>query len=229
MATAKKKKSAKKSKAETDHSGAFDAEAAHKIWLAGVGAYGRAFDTAREQFDKVNEDTGAFFDELVARGEKIEKKAARQLKLKKRLGKVAKRAESFSDKAEAAAEHQLEFIEERMANLRDTLEMPMGVLTIGRKVRALSGQIDELASDVAEIREALKLPAKRTTKKTTKKKVVKKTAKRTAKKTPKRAIKKPAKRTAKKAPKRTTKTTVKRTAKRAPKRTVKKTVKRARA
>ncbi|VAW08375.1 hypothetical protein MNBD_ALPHA05-2477 [hydrothermal vent metagenome] len=45
---------------------------ARKIWLAGVGAYGRAFSEAQESLAKVTDDTSRMFDDLVARGEEIE-------------------------------------------------------------------------------------------------------------------------------------------------------------
>ncbi len=45
---------------------------ARKIWLAGVGAYGRAFSEAQESLAKVTDDTSRVFDDLVARGEEIE-------------------------------------------------------------------------------------------------------------------------------------------------------------
>ncbi len=48
------------------------ADMARKIWLAGVGAYGRAFSDAQESLAKVTDDTSRMFEDLVARGEEIE-------------------------------------------------------------------------------------------------------------------------------------------------------------
>lgn len=47
-------------------------DAARRIWLAGVGAYGRAFTEAQGSLAKVTEDTSRLFEELVAKGEAIE-------------------------------------------------------------------------------------------------------------------------------------------------------------
>ena len=47
-------------------------DTARKIWLAGIGAYGRAFGEAQEQFSKVTKGGGKVFDELAAKGEMIE-------------------------------------------------------------------------------------------------------------------------------------------------------------
>ncbi len=45
---------------------------ARKIWLAGIGAYGRAFSDAQESIAKVSDDTSKYFEDLVERGEEIE-------------------------------------------------------------------------------------------------------------------------------------------------------------
>ncbi len=47
-------------------------DSARKIWLAGIGAYGRAFGEAQEQLSKVTKGGGKMFDELVNKGEMIE-------------------------------------------------------------------------------------------------------------------------------------------------------------
>ncbi len=45
---------------------------ARKIWLAGIGAYGRAFSEAQESLAKVSGDSSRMFDDLVEKGESIE-------------------------------------------------------------------------------------------------------------------------------------------------------------
>jgi len=45
---------------------------AKSIWLAGLGAYGKAFDEAHEHYEKVSKDTARVFEELVAKGKKID-------------------------------------------------------------------------------------------------------------------------------------------------------------
>lgn len=47
-------------------------ETARKIWLAGIGAYGRAFSEAQESIAKVSGETSKYFEDLVERGEEIE-------------------------------------------------------------------------------------------------------------------------------------------------------------
>jgi len=47
-------------------------ETARRIWLAGVGAYGRAFTEAQEALKDVTGKTSGVFDDLVQKGEIIE-------------------------------------------------------------------------------------------------------------------------------------------------------------
>ena len=47
-------------------------ETARKIWLAGLGAYGRAFSEAQESLARVSGGTSKVFDDLVEKGEQLE-------------------------------------------------------------------------------------------------------------------------------------------------------------
>lgn len=60
---------AKKKKSDSPSAGS---DMARKIWLAGIGAYGRAFSEAQESLAKVSGDTSKMFEDLVERGEEIE-------------------------------------------------------------------------------------------------------------------------------------------------------------
>jgi len=51
-------------------------EIAKNIWLAGLGAYGKAIDAATD----VSRDAVSFFEGLVERGQEVEKKARDQIK-----------------------------------------------------------------------------------------------------------------------------------------------------
>jgi len=50
-----------------------NSETARRIWLAGVGAYGRAFSEAQEALKDVTGKSSEIFDELVQKGAMIEK------------------------------------------------------------------------------------------------------------------------------------------------------------
>jgi len=47
-------------------------DTARKIWLAGIGAYGRAFSEVQEGLSKATKNTSKVFDDLVEKGEVLE-------------------------------------------------------------------------------------------------------------------------------------------------------------
>lgn len=47
-------------------------DTARKIWLAGIGAYGRAFSEVQEGLSKASKGTSQVFDDLVQKGEVLE-------------------------------------------------------------------------------------------------------------------------------------------------------------
>ncbi len=55
-------------------------EAARKIWLAGLGAYGKSYEEIQSQYEKLNGETSHFFEELVSKGEKLEADTKKKLK-----------------------------------------------------------------------------------------------------------------------------------------------------
>lgn len=59
---------------------------AKKIWLAGLGAYGHSLDQVQSQYEKFNEDSHKFFDDLVAKGEAVQNGATSKVKGKVKDG-----------------------------------------------------------------------------------------------------------------------------------------------
>jgi DNA anti-recombination protein RmuC len=57
-------------------------DVARKIWLAGLGAYGKSVDSVQGQYEKVNADSNRIFTELVAKGEALEGEAKTKIKEK---------------------------------------------------------------------------------------------------------------------------------------------------
>ncbi len=53
-----------------------------KIWLAGLGAYGKGFDEIQGRYEKINDGANRIFDELVSKGEKIEEDTKVKIKEK---------------------------------------------------------------------------------------------------------------------------------------------------
>ncbi|MEO1251916.1 MAG: phasin family protein [Pseudomonadota bacterium] len=142
---------AKKKKKEKAPGGS---DMARKIWLAGVGAYGRAFSEAQESIAKVSDETTRLFDDLVERGEEIEDA------VESRGREIAKtvRKPSFS-------------IEDRIREMRERLNRVGAdadrLSAVETRLDAIEAKLDQLLAAPATTRKA---PAKRkTTRKTTKK------------------------------------------------------------
>ncbi len=99
-------------------------EVARKIWLAGLGAYGKSFDEAQGRYEKLSAEAGKVFDELVSKGEKLETEAK----------------EKFKAKAK---------VEARVAEVRKKLGLDKP--STEQKVDELSAKIDALTEAVAKL------------------------------------------------------------------------------
>lgn len=99
-------------------------EFARKIWLAGLGAYGKSFDEAQGRYEKLSTETVKVFEELVSKGEKLEVQAKDKFKAKTH-------------------------VEERVADVRKKL----GLDKVGsdQRIEELSAKIDALTDAVAKL------------------------------------------------------------------------------
>lgn len=122
-------------------------DVAYKIWLAGVGAYGRAFEGAAQSAAKVAEGSSEMFEDLVKRGAKIESEMKTRLSKNETLSRatdtVAKAAEVVTDFQEKATEQ----MEARMERMRSLLGLPRA----GNATSALHSKIDRLEDEIAEL------------------------------------------------------------------------------
>lgn len=66
------KKTASKESRSAQRSVESENDIARKIWLAGIGAYGRAVSDAQDSLSRVGIETSKLFDDLVRRGEELE-------------------------------------------------------------------------------------------------------------------------------------------------------------
>ncbi len=122
------------------------ADTARKIWLAGIGAYGRAFTEAQEQVAKLTGESARVFDDLVAKGEEIERKVEEgRRKMGERLGPGGAG------------------FEERIRRMREKIGL------IGNDDSALEARVAALEARVATL-EGRAPPKPRAKRKTTKKK-----------------------------------------------------------
>jgi len=102
---------------------------ARKIWLAGIGAYGKGFDEAQEQYEKLNTEAGKLFDELVEKGEKLEVEA--------------------KEKFESEKEKVKNNVDARVADVRAKLGLDTD--DTDKKIEELSAKIDALTDAVAKL------------------------------------------------------------------------------
>ena len=106
------------------------ADTARKIWLAGIGAYGRAFSEAQESIAKVSDETSKYFEDLVERGEEIEDTVeTRGREIAKRVKapgfSMDDRIKDMRERLKLGAvggETRLDDIEARLATIEDKID-----------------------------------------------------------------------------------------------------------
>lgn len=101
-------------------------DVAKNIWLAGLGAYGKAFDEAQIRYEKVSKETSRLFDDLVAKGKKLENET--------------------SEKITEAKDKSSSGIEERLSKVRQSLGFggSSSLEQLTEKVDELSAKLDLL-------------------------------------------------------------------------------------
>ncbi len=119
-------------------------DTARKIWLAGIGAYGRAFSEAQEQLTKVTKGGGKVFDDLVEKGEVIETMVSYKSK---------EMTKDVMDKVGGGFE-----VDERIAKMRNRLKRASD-----GDVDGLSDQLDRVEAKLDQMLKLLKpSPRKKT-------------------------------------------------------------------
>jgi len=141
------------------------ADLSRKIWLAGVGAYGRAYTGTKDGIEQASHLSSEMFDELVARGEKIEDDVRSTVTNNERFTQVIDAVGKFGAQRKAR-------FEERVGAVRKGLGLNRGMFNMDEKIDSLSDEVSALRKDIAAIKKAVAKPA---TKKATAKKVATKT------------------------------------------------------
>ena len=122
------------------------AEMAHKIWLAGVGAYGKAYDTALANANTFNKQSTELFEELVKRGEKIETDVKARFADDERVTKATKSVAKANAAARQFQAEAYDRFEARMERMRDLL----GVKQMSERTSKIASKIEKLEDEVAE-------------------------------------------------------------------------------
>jgi polyhydroxyalkanoate synthesis regulator phasin len=104
---------------------------ARKVWLAGLGAYGKGYEEFKGRFESLSTDSNKLFDELVVIGEKLETEG--KDKVKEVQTKVAAKTE----------------IETRIETVRNKLGL--NSTDSDKKIEELSDKIDALTAAVAKL------------------------------------------------------------------------------
>jgi polyhydroxyalkanoate synthesis regulator phasin len=107
-------------------------EIAKNIWLAGVGAYGRAVDEAQGRLEKAGVETPKLFKDLVKAGAELEEEARNSL--------AGRRSAAGS-------------VEERISRVRENFSL--GRYVRGSELETLHQKIDQLSQQVAALSAAL--------------------------------------------------------------------------
>ena len=131
---------AKKPTKDTSKASDDEKDMVRKIWLAGIGAYGRAFSEAKGAVDSLTGKSSAVFDELVQKGQVLE--AVGKYKAEEFIGKgksavsdikpdldiddrIAKMRARLSGKGQSNSEHHLA---ERVDAIEAKLELILAKL-----------------------------------------------------------------------------------------------------
>jgi polyhydroxyalkanoate synthesis regulator phasin len=149
MADDKKKASKRASERSGDRVTDKAGEIAKNIWLAGVGAYGRAVDEAQGRLEKAGVEPPKLFRDLVKAGAALEEEAREAIE----AGQAARLS-----------------VEDRINRVRDNFNMQLpargeDLLALHEKIDRLSNRVDELTEALATSAPARKPAAKKTTRK----------------------------------------------------------------
>ena len=105
-------------------------ETARRIWLAGIGAYGRAFSEGQESLARLTDNAQRVFDDLVAKGEAIEKQVEKRGR--EVAARVAPNASAFED---------------RVRKMRERLGLAIDAGSLRDEINALEARVSALEND----------------------------------------------------------------------------------
>ncbi len=125
-------------------------EIAKNIWLAGVGAYGRAVDEAQDSIKKATPQPPKLFRDLVKAGAALEEEANEA------------RAAAMSSVEERIARVRENFHMQRLARIEDLESLHKKVDKLTRKVDALAKKLNEQGAPARKAPARKKAPAKKT-------------------------------------------------------------------
>lgn len=134
-------------------------ETARKIWLAGIGVYGRAFSEAQDALKGMSKDTSRVFDDFVQKGESLE-------------ATVQEKSKEFVEKTRASTDDFGETIDDRIKDMRARLargvQKTSAPVDVEARLSTIEAKLDKI---MAHLEPKIPTARKKTdTKKTTAKK-----------------------------------------------------------
>ncbi len=139
-----------------------DTDIARKIWLAGVGAYGRMFTETQGAVEKLATGANEAFDQLVAKGEEVEDKVRDAIAKSPQGEKVVSLVETAASKVQSYREERRAALDARIGKVRKTVADTLAPLNMGalaQAVEKLSAQVEVLSGEVAALKAQKAKPA----------------------------------------------------------------------
>ena len=118
---------------------------ARKIWLAGLGAYGKSLEGAHDQLDKASQDASRFFHDLVDKGQEIEGQGRDAIK--GRISEARERISGVRERIGDAADSNSRSVEDMIGRVRQRLGF--GDDPVPGRIDALTRQVNSLARAVS--------------------------------------------------------------------------------
>jgi poly(hydroxyalkanoate) granule-associated protein len=143
-------------------------EIARKIWLAGVGAYGRVYQEAAGRVEKVTGAANEMFDQLVEKGEQVEDLVKSSIAKNETAGKVTDYVEKTTASVKEVSETRINDLEERFEAVRKTVMekvsplmdkiAPFNVFTLGTQVTDLTATVEALKVEIEAMKSTKAAP-----------------------------------------------------------------------
>lgn len=139
-------------------------EIARKIWLAGVGAYGRVFNEAQDRLGKVTGAANEMFDQLVEKGEQVEDLVRARIAQNPAAEKFSEAVEKTTAQVKDYRETRMADLEERFETVRKTVMdtvAPFNVFGLGAKIDELTATVEALKAEVEALKAGKAAKAKK--------------------------------------------------------------------
>ncbi len=147
--------SAKKTAKKAAKTAAVDTDIARKIWLAGIGAYGRMIAETQEVVEKLATSANEAFEQLVAKGAEVEESVREGVAKSPRAEKMAALVDAATSKVQSYSEEQRAVLEAQIGKMRKSLGetlAPLNIAALAQTVEKLSAQVETLTQEVAALK-----------------------------------------------------------------------------